>query len=89
MPIWLLWLLRGLGQLIGQGLRTSKAQGLTEDLVRIALEKVTEAEFLFPTGGKRRDWVVRLLLKEGVPERVARLALELAYSAFKDGVRPG
>jgi hypothetical protein len=63
----------------------AEARGLTEALVREILRTyIPQAAGLFGTNAERREWVVAQLVARGIPESIARLALELAIQAYKD-----
>lgn len=75
-----------LGRLIAKALRFAEDRGLTDDLVDLALKHVLKAQTDFQTTGERREWVLAQLEAKGVPESIARLALELAVALYKGKV---
>ena len=75
---------RWLGGLIKKAFRLAKKAGLTDVLVDTALARVREAATKFQENSKKRQWVVEQLVKMGTPESIARLAVELAVSLYKD-----
>ena len=76
------------GKGIAKALRFAESRGLTDDLVDLALTHVLKARESFETNEDRRAYVLAQLRGRGVPESVARLALELAVSAYKKQVQP-
>ena len=58
--------------------------GVTDDLIDLALKWARVAETKFVDNEKKRDFVVKMLVtKTGIPESVARLAVELAVRLLK------
>jgi hypothetical protein len=75
-------LLLQIGDYVRQALQGAEARGL-KDAVATALRYVKEAALLFTDNDERREWVVNRLVERGVPESVARLAVELAVQIWK------
>lgn len=75
-----------LGTLIAKALRFAESRGLTDDLVDLALTHVLKASDFFQTNEHRRAYVLAALRAQGVPESVARLALEMAVALYKGKV---
>ena len=73
-----------IGSLIGRAVTSAAVRGLKDKLVTKALLFVRQAAANFPDNMERREWVVALLVREGVPESLARLAVELAVQLYKD-----
>jgi hypothetical protein len=48
-----------------------------------ALQIVETAAVLFAENASRRDWAVRELMSHGIPENIARLAVEIAVAQVK------
>ena len=77
---------KAIGRGIARALQFAEARGLTDELVDLALSHVSKAQVRFLNSTDRREWVVAELMKDRVPESVARLAVELAVSAFKQKI---
>ena len=71
------------GSLILQALESAGAAGLTDDVVQLALAWVRVAATKFTDNTEKREFVVAILVKKGIPEYIARLAVEMAYAFFK------
>lgn len=71
------------GKLAGL-IKLAKANGLTEEVVVLAEQWVKVAATKVISDGAKREFVVGVLISKGVPESIARLAVELAYQALKD-----
>jgi hypothetical protein len=76
-------LLLQIGDYVRQALQGAEARGLKDAVVATALRYVKEAALLFTDNDERREWVVNRLVERGVPESVARLAVELAVQIWK------
>ncbi len=63
--------------------QAAKARGLTDALVAKALELARFAAVRFVENTERRTWVIEHMISSGVPESIARLALELAVQQLK------
>lgn len=61
----------------------AKDNGLTDDLVELALKWVRVAAKQTVENPEKRELVVKILIGRGVPESVARIATELAYQLYK------
>jgi hypothetical protein len=72
-----------IGKLIKKGLSAAKDNGLDDALVESVLPLVREAAILFLDNAERRNYVIKILVAKGVPESVARIALELALQIIK------
>jgi hypothetical protein len=72
-----------LGGLLGKGLKCACESGLTEEAVSIALVWVRVAALKYASDPERRESVVKILKDKGIPEGIARIAVELAYCIFK------
>jgi hypothetical protein len=75
-----------IGQLVGKALKLAIEEGLNDGLIQKALELVKQAAFKFTDDTSKREWVVGLLMAEGVPQPIARIAVELAVKLFKKEV---
>ena len=64
----------------------AKANGLNDDLVKLALKWVRIASEKTVDNAEKREWVVQILKAKGLPESVVRIAVELAYQAYKKEV---
>lgn len=71
------------GKLIGSAFLAAGGRGLTDSVVALALIFVKEAAGKFTDNTEKREYVVAILVKRGIPESIARLAVELAVSLFK------
>lgn len=71
------------GGLLARVFLTAQQNGLTDDIQEKAVALVTQAAGLFDDNAKRREWVIVGLTEFGVPESIARLALELAVQLIK------
>ena len=60
-----------------------KAAGLNDEVIELALKLVKTADMKFIDNIERREWVVSVLRKRGLPEGVARIAVEFAYRIYK------
>lgn len=56
---------------------------VSDEMLEKAVSLVKAARDKFPTSPERRDWVVAELMKIGLPEHLARLAVELAVGIVK------
>jgi hypothetical protein len=68
---------------IYRAIHSATARGLTKQLIEQAKELAKEAAAKFADNAQRREWVVARLVARGIPESIARLAVELAVSAIK------
>lgn len=57
--------------------------GLTDQIVALALVFVKEAATKFSDNAEKREWAVQQLIQRHVPESLARLGVELAYQQLK------
>lgn len=71
------------GSLIAKALGFASTKGLTDAVLEKAIDYVRRAEQDFASNSVRREWVVTQLIKIGVPESIARLAVELAVQTIK------
>ena len=78
------WLIGALKKAFGY----AKANGLTDDLVQLALKWVREASKKTVENVEKREWVVEILKAKGIPESIARIAVELAYQLYKKEIVP-
>ena len=76
-------LLTGIGALVIQAFKAAHVRGLTDDVVKLALQwaRIAASEGL--ENDAARVFVLRILIKEGIPEGIARLSLELAIQLLK------
>ena len=63
--------------------RYAKEAGLTDAIVQQALPYIRMASAKYVDNVQRREWVVTALVVKGVPEGVARIAVELAYKLYQ------
>ena len=74
--------LKAFGGLIKKALSLA-GKVVPEETMVIALAFVREAAARYTDNAQRREWVVQQLQARGVPESIARLAVELAVRLFK------
>ena len=74
-------------QFLSKGLkgafRIAQERGLTDEIVGIALRFVRVAADRYVDNAAKREWVVKVLVARGIPESVARIAVELAVQVYK------
>ena len=70
--------------LVTTAIRLAKASGLTDDVIKIALKYVKLANDKYVDNSASREYVVDVLMRRGLPESIARIAVELAYRLYKD-----
>lgn len=71
------------GTLFVKAFKAAADNGLTDKIIQIALVYVEEAASKFTDSTEKREYVVALLVSKGIPESIARLAVELAVQLFK------
>lgn len=71
-----------LGALLKKGIIVAAEHGLNDDILKTALEWVRVAAVQFTDNPTRREFVVKVLTSKGIPESLARLAVELAVQLF-------
>ena len=76
-----------LGKLVGKGIQAAVDAGLTDELLRLTLSLVRQANDKYVDPAEKREFVVKFLKEKGVPEYIARIAVELAYRMFKKNVQ--
>lgn len=84
---WLTALLALLGTRLKRALDYAHDQGLTDELIAVALKWVKVAADKFVDKAERREYVVQILIHRGVPESLARLIVELAVQIYKEETR--
>lgn len=72
-----------IGQLIGKAFQAASDNGLTDAIVAQALAKVKQLATSALTNAERREQAVSFLIGRGIPESIARLAVELAVQLAK------
>ena len=77
-----------IGNMVMRAVRYADSAGLDDALISTALSWVKVAAAKFTDNSERREFVVKMLLARGIPESVARLALELAVRLYKKEVEP-
>ncbi len=75
--------IKALGGLIKKALGYAAKAGLTDEVMKKALELVRQAAEQFADNTERREFVIAALMRLGLPERLARLAVELAVMIWK------
>lgn len=77
------WPFRKLGKLTGNAIEIAIVEGLGDELLGEALKWVKVAAQKFSDNDQKREWVVKVLIANGVPGPLARIAVELAVKLFK------
>ena len=75
--------LKPLGALLKKAFNLAVDAGLTNDIVDLALKWVRVAQSKFTEDAKKREFVVKMLVSKGIPEGIARIAVELAVRLLK------
>ena len=65
----------------------AKANGLNDDLVKLALKWVRIASEKTVDNAEKREWCVEILKAKGIPESVARIAIELGFQLYKAEIK--
>ena len=87
--MWLIDFFKALGRLAKRAFSVAQERGLTDDLIQMALGFVSQAAGELTDNDARREWVVQQLVQRGIPESIARLAVELAVQLFKKQTAEG
>lgn len=74
---------KAFGQHVKDAFTAARYNDLTNDVVKTALIWVKVAANKAIDNGQKREFVVDILVSRGIPESVARLAVELAFQLFK------
>lgn len=74
---------KSLGKFILKAIGAASFNGLKDEIVQAALAYVKDAAARGLANDAAREYVVQALMKSGVPESLARLAVELAVQLFK------
>jgi hypothetical protein len=85
---WLGGLFKTAVDAVKQCLALAQESGLDDQVVSQALYWVRIAAEKYVDNADRREWVVKILAGRGVPESVARIAVEFAYQIYKREVAP-
>ena len=72
--------------LVKKAFVAAASNGLTDKLIADTLVLVKAAALKYVDSADRRNYVIGQLVKRGVPESIARLAVELAVQLFKKEV---
>lgn len=80
---------KAIGSAILRALRFAEQRGLTDDVFDLAVHVVTEGQVRFDSPAERREWAVGVLVTKGLPESIARLAVEMAVQEYKRKVAGG
>ena len=72
-----------IGKLVASAFGAAKDSGLTDEVVELALKLARQAASMFVNNYEKREWVVDMLKAQGVPESIARIAVELAVQLIK------
>lgn len=73
----------GLGSHIKKALGSAQARGLTDEVTTLALQWVKVAAGKALSNTDKREFVIAILKSKGVPESIARLAVELGVNLLK------
>ena len=76
-------LFTGIGTVVFQAFKAAGVRGLTDEVVQLALAWARVAARKGLDNDAARALVLRMLVEKGIPESVARLALELAVHLLK------
>jgi len=76
----------GIGKLLGKGVGFAVKAGLTDPIINLALEKVREIDVTSASNSEKREAVVAFLKSHGIPESIARLAVEFGVQLLKKEV---
>lgn len=79
----LAWPFKKLGKLTGKAVEIAIIDGLGDEVLGEALKWVKVAANKFVDNNEKREWVVKILIANGVPGPIARIAVELAVKLFK------
>ena len=80
---------KGLGKFLGKAFHIAQSLGLDDDLIRLALPYVRQANAKFVDNNERREWCVNVLKAMKVPQSIARIAVELAFQLYKKEITEG
>lgn len=72
-----------IGSLFKKAFNIAVERGLTDELLNDAKKMVIVAAGRFADNSEKREWVVKLLVLRGLPESVARFAVEAAVQLIK------
>ena len=79
--------LKKIGTLVWKALDAAGAKGLTDEVLQLAIKWAKVAAGKQLDNAQRREFVVGILTAKGIPESIARLAVELAVQAIKSGLK--
>jgi hypothetical protein len=80
---WLTGVLAWFKSLAARAFAAIQAAGLDDAVMELALDAVRRAEAEFSDNATRRESVVAFLTSKGIPEGVARAALEIALALVR------
>ena len=72
-----------IGKLVLSALKSAEVKGLTDEVLATASAWATVAANKALSNTEKREFVVQILTGRGIPESIARLAVELAVQAIK------
>ncbi len=72
-----------IGKAVGEAFLTAGGRGLTDEVLSIALTWARVAANKAMDNAAKREFVVEILVARGIPESIARLAVELAVQVLK------
>jgi hypothetical protein len=78
---------KSVGKVLGKALSLAAKVGLDDAVVALALKWVKVADQKYVSNPEKREWVVSILVQRGIPERIARIAVELALGLLKDELK--
>lgn len=64
-------------------LKAARVAGLSDERMQAALRLVEDAQSMPDSNDAKREWVVQALMRLGLKESLARLAVELAVAFLK------
>lgn len=75
---------KGAGKLVGKGFSIATGKGLKDEIVQLALLWVRVADKKYITNPEKRAFVLQILINKGIPESIARIAIEFAVNIFHE-----
>lgn len=75
--------LSAIGGLVQRAFKAAQDNGLTDEILKQALAWARVAATQFVDNDVRRAFVVKMLVSRGVPESIARIAVEAAVQLLK------
>ena len=69
--------------LLAQAWDLLKVAGVDDDVLAFAMKYIRLADAKFVDNDKRREWVVKALVENKIPESISRLVVEMAYQIYR------